>query len=634
MANKPLKTITFPGLTDTYTLLQKSEVVRYDAAQGLTDAQKTQARANTGAASEDLLSQLIDLEPIQTRTYYHMIPGSCHVAGTSIYSPDATQKIALIQQIIPRVGGEKYYYDDSTYELAFVPLTDAGVSKGYYGWYRSSPWTDPITTTGSYLTFLIRRQDGGNFTAADDLNGLIWKVPDVATNPIVAQRELAEANAAGYTDAAVKAAVDSIGRSVPAGYVRYEFPADFTWTDNPVAGKVYTDGKGRFFVDYDVMSHMSTTGLDVYVSAAGSDSNDGLSASTPKKTLSAAIAISGARRVHIAGGHYPMQNLTISADIDLIGDPDDRPVFTGQSNTSEWTATATTGVYTTAHKNHAVFYDLTTKADGFYRAYVEAESVSAVEATAGTYYDDGTTATLHTYGSSTTPYDDVCYTAGFYAMQLTTSGHQVLVANLCFTCGGSYSGFGLLELVGDETNRGTYLVYNCDGSYSIPATESGSSAFVPHNADVVIQNCTAYHSGNDGFSYATGCKVVEINCASAFNGSGSITSSNGSTGHGGSIIRINGAYHDTYGPVVHDVGATESVNLGLSAWHSTCEGKPNFCASGGAVKMWLDSCVGYSSDAGIDVGKPGEPAASAVIYKRNCTSDVEDGMYGGQIVRY
>ena len=420
------------------------------------------------------------------------------------------------------------------------------------------------------------------------------------------------------------------------GLTKYDFPSGFVWDANPVKNNVYTNGKGHFWVDYNVMDQVSTDGVDVYVSPDGDDTNDGLTSSTPKKTLSSAISVTNARRVHVAGGYYPRQNITLSKDIDIIGDDNDRPVFTSQLESIAWSATGTNGIYTTAHKNNSKLFDLTyTDSDGVYRQYVAANSVSEVESTQGTYYDDGTTVTLHTYGNVEARLSTVCYTPGYYSARFAASGHRLLIANLCFICGGTYSSFGQVELEGNATNRGTYLVYNCDSSHSLTPTSSGGGGFHPTNADVIIQGCTAFYTGNDAFSYGNGCTVLEYYCASAHNGrAGGITSCNGSTGHGGIIVRIGCAYHDTYGPIVHDVGATDSVNLGLAAWHSTCEGKPNFCASGGTVHMWLDSCVSYSSDAGIDVGKPDEPSNNSIIYKRNCISDVADGEYGGHIYRY
>lgn len=582
--------------------------------------------------TKSAFNDLVSLVPIVGRRYFHLVVGSCHVAGTSIYVPSESTKVVMLQEILTRPSGIQFCFDDTIYELAYVTLSAEGISTGYYAWVGStSPWTEPTpSSTPSYCTILLRRKDGGVFTGDPDT--VLWQ-EEVEQNQIVAQRQLAESNAAAYTDEQIRNKV----REIPAGFVQYGFPDGFSWTDNPVKDRVYTDGKGRFFVDYNVMDHVSTEGLDVYMAADGNNANDGLTAETPKLTLAAAIGITNARRVHIAGGYYPREEITLSADIDLIGDPDNRAVFTGQNASTAWAATSTSGVYTTAHKNYGKVYDLTDTSGGTYRQYTEVQSVEAVQAAEGTYYDDGTTVTIHTYSNAEPTLDKVCYAQGWSAFRILLNGHTALIAHLSFTCSGTYSGRGQLMLVGDDTSRGAFLMYNCDSSYSIrPAGDniSGGSAINPQNADGIIQYCTAYHAGNDGFSYGAGCKIVEIGCASAYNGTDDITSCNGSTAHGGSYIRINGAYHDTHGPVVHDVGATESVNLGLAAWHSTCEGKPSFCASGGWVKMWLDSCVGYSSDAGIDVGKPNEPAPNAVIYKRNCTSDLEDGVYGGHIYRY
>ena len=574
---------------------------------------------------------LVDLEPIGLKTYYPLQMGSCYQSGVSVYDMAASTTLATVPQIIP-ADNRTLAWNDAIYKLGMVPLTASGAGKGEYYWYESSPHTFNPSTANPQRTFMLRRKDDADIGQVD-LNHLLYE-PSSVENPIVEQTNVAKEAFEEELDAAVVASAAETWQ----GFVKYNFPSEFTWADNPVADKVTTDGQGRFRVDYNALDSISTTGLDVYVAADGNDANDGLTSLTPKKTLVSAIGITNARRVHIAGGYYPRTQITgLTKDIDLIGDADNRPVFTGQDEGVEWAATAITDVYTTAHKNNRVPYDLTDSSAGTFLKYTAVSSSAAVEATEKTYYDDGTTVTIHTPANVVPSLETVCYAAGFAAMRIELNGHSVLAANLCFKCGGTYSGQGQFMLQGDTTLRGSFVLYNCDSSYSIrPAANniSGGHAIIPSNADGIVQYCTAYHSGNDGFSYAAGCKVVEIGCVSAFNGTDVLTSCNGSTAHGGSYIRINGAYHDTHGPVVHDVGATESVNLGLAAWHSTCEGKPNFCASGGAVNMWLDSCAGYSSDAGIDVGKPDESAPNAVIYKRNCTSDVADGVYGGHIYRY
>lgn len=609
-----------------------------EAAQAAAEQVLEDIPADYSELSQDVaelksaFGNLIDLEPIETIEYFPLQMGACFGSGVSIDNMTASTKIATVPKRIDASLVMTIHWDDDIYQVGLVPLNNDGTGKNQYYWFNNSPYTTSAAPQGTlYRTFMVRRKDGAVMGDVD-LDRILYEIHS-DSNPIVAVKsEIENDLSAAITESEKKANLDFW-----QGFVRYNFPNDFNWADNPIADKVSTDGKGRFRVDYNVMDHISTDGVDVYVATNGSDSNDGLTAETPKKTIGSAIGVTNARRVHIAGGYYPREEITLTADIDLLGDPNNRAVFTGQNANTVWSPTAVTGVYTTDHKNYGKVYDLTDVSSGTYRQYTEAQDVAAVQATQGTYYDDGTTMTIHTYGNAEPTLDKVCYAQGWSALRVLLKGHTAIAAHLCFTCSGTYSSRGQLMFVGDDTDRGAFMLYNCDSSYSIrPAGDntSGGSAINPANADGIIQYCTAYHAGNDGFSYGAGCKIVEIGCASAYNGTDDITSCNGSTAHGGSYIRINGAYHDTHGPIVHDVGATESVNLGLAAWHSTCEGKPNFCASGGAVKMWLDSCVGYSSDAGIDVGKDGEPAANAIIYKRNCTSDVADGIYGGQIIRY
>lgn len=618
-------------LTETGTIIDPGTVISDVTA--LIDAINTAVDSipedyTALQAEVDTLNETVELvSPVHGRDYYSLQMGACWQSGVSVDSMRESTTTATVPERIP-ADTRILAWNDTLYKMGLVPLTQDGKGRGDYYWFESSPYTTSPSSTAAYRTFMIARKDGANIGAVD-LNTILYE-PVVAPNPIV---ERINDTATQITDV-----IEEAEKETWQGFVRYEFPAGFSWSDNPVHDKVSTDGKGRFRVDFNVMDHISTDGLDVYMAADGSDTNDGLTPGTPKLTLTAAIGITNARRVHIAGGYYPREDIqSLSGDIDIIGDPDNRPIFTGQNSGTVWTATETTGVYTTAHKNYGKLYDLTAITNGMFRSYAEASSTSDVQSTQGTYYDDGTTLTVHTFGNIAPTVANTCYTQGWQAMRIVLSGHTLIMANLCFVCSGTYSSRGQLMPVGGDSTRGTFMLYNCDSSYSVrpdSTNVSGGSCINPSNADGIIQYCTSYHSGNDGFSYGAGCRVVEIGCASAYNGTDQLTSCNGSTAHGGSYIRINGSYHDTHGPIVHDVGATESVNLGLSAWHSTCEGKPNFCASGGNVKMWLDSCTGYSSDAGIDVGKPGEPAAGAVIYKRNCSSDVADGVYGGQIVRY
>jgi hypothetical protein len=125
-----------------------------------------------------------------------------------------------------------------------------------------------------------------------------------------------------------------------------------------------------------------------------------------------------------------------------------------------------------------------------------------------------------------------------------------------------------------------------------------------------FENCIAESNGADGFNYhyhaATGVLpyAVEINCTGRYNGMADDNDNGSSIHDGGSIVRINGIYHDCNGPVIHDISnGTTSWSLGCSSHDSTnvainANWKSGATGSTG-TKMWLDCCDSYGSDLDI-----------------------------------
>ena len=422
--------------------------------------------------------------------------------------------------------------------------------------------------------------------------------------------------------------------------IKYDAPDGFTWVDNPVFGKIWTNGRGKFMTSVSALDYASlpTDGVDVYIAADGSDANNGLAPSAPKKTIANALTVNGCRRIHVAGGSYEYENVTLSHDVDIIGDASNMPVFNSHRSGVEWGTTATPGLYATSSLGDSYkIFDLTTTDGWHYKKYTKVNTLTECINTEWTYYQNTSNRTyVHTPAGVVASNDTVCYTAGFYALRINGNSHKIHIRNLRFTCGGSFDSTNLFDVRGNTTGEGVFSAYNCVFDRSMPTDADGGSC-LPSREDgnVIMEKCQGYYSGRDAFGYHNS-DVVEINCCGAYGGNASNgANSNGSTGHHCRIIRIGCAYHDYFGRVVHDVGNDAvSLNLGVSAWHSLLPNMADFGAGQGEnVKMWLDGCVSYSSDYSIEAGDGGSYACH--VYKRNMQADAPEKKNAqSEIVRY
>lgn len=422
---------------------------------------------------------------------------------------------------------------------------------------------------------------------------------------------------------------------------KYEFPTDFPWTDNPVFDKIWANGRGKFITNVSALDYASNDGdgVDVYISPTGLDTNSGLTQNEPKKTLASALNVSGCRRIHVASGSYAYENVTLSHDVDIIGDPVSIPVFNSHRAGVEWGTTATPNVYGTSslNENYKLF-DLTTFDGWHYKQYAKVNTLTECVNAEWTYYQNTSSGRtyVHTPTGVVASNDTVCYTAGFYALRINGNSHKIHIRNLRFTCGGSFDSTNLFDVRGNSTGEGVFSAYNCIFDRSMPTTASGGSCLTRiEYGNVIMEKCQGFYSGRDAFGYHNS-DVVEIKCCGAYGGNASNgANSNGSTGHHCRIIRIGCSYHDYFGRIVHDVGNDAvTLNLGVAAWHSLLPEMADFgIGQGSNAKMWLDGCVSYGSDYSVEAGDGGEFVCAA--YKRNMRSDAPEWHSNqSSIVRY
>lgn len=422
-------------------------------------------------------------------------------------------------------------------------------------------------------------------------------------------------------------------------------PSGFSWTDHPLVGKIFTDGKGNFRTSgFDIAAYKAVGGgVTMYMSSTGLDTNDGLSAAAPKKTLNSCLANANCDTVMLAAGIYPMQtmsyglsgNMLTNRSLNLIGASSDVYV-TAHSNTATWSLVAgKTYTYksSVSTSNGQVFDSRYPDATTIFKKLTLVASIDDVEATPNSYFKDATYIYVHLYDSGV-PSNTFLINglAGVYAFDYASLTDTTLyLENLTLMAGRT-----ALRCASSSGATVGFKAYakNCVFGYS-RVSSSDNNVYITGGSLVIFENCHARDSySSDGFNYRTSAtdaaiapKVIEINCIGSDNGKGAVTgTNNGSTCHDGvKIIRVNTKAYGNAGPNIHDVSdGTEAWILGGIGFGSTCPeganlGPVDFAFSSGDVKVWMDGCKGYSSAKSAYFGAATDVIAAKT---RNCSFEV------------
>ncbi len=456
---------------------------------------------------------------------------------------------------------------------------------------------------------------------------------------IVAAFPLASTTVAGKVTLATDGGVTA-GTAVQASDTRIKndmtipvvTPTGFTWTAHPLVGKIWTDGKGNFRTNFDVAA-LKYVGAGVirYVSPTGSDSADGLTAATPYASVTKALTVSNISEIRLLPGVYQSANVmgggtALTKNISMVAWGGE-VIFSTHTNATWALSSGQTYTYETALTSAPIAV-LDTRAknpldDSVYSNLLLKTSIAEVEATAGTYYWASNVLYVHLSDGISPP------TATTWA--LPSVGYNIYAAWSAATrtwyfegitfYGGSYGGIG-------GGGRADHYIYakNCKQYFSQRA------GFRITGGNTIFQNCvSAWNPLDDGFSYHSNgadiCYSVEIDCHGYKNGwaTTGIANNNGSTTHDGNkIIRLRTIAHENRGPNIVDITTgTESWNLACvgfaSASDSSNLGPVDFCFNAGNVKVWLDSCRGYSSAKTAIFGTTTDEVAAKV---RNCNFEV------------
>jgi hypothetical protein len=415
----------------------------------------------------------------------------------------------------------------------------------------------------------------------------------------------------------------SMYSKIPTLNKKVAFPSGFTWTDAPI--NIFKNDKGEITTDFEAADHKpDMTGLKTYyVSLNGSNSNDGLSESTPFRRVSDPLQKADCGEIIISGGFYPrgqawagfspVRNMTIRAK-------EGEEVILSASDSLAWSlSSGYTNVYQANRSTVNDVFDARFKNRfGDYAELKNVSSIAEVQSTQGSWYTDGSIIYVHTFDSR--PADSYIRAYLNTNNAIITTGNHFYIEGVTFEGGNSN-----IRIDGSDSSM-KVVMKNCKFKY----TKLLNCVSV-YGAEVYLQNCNASYGNQDGFNYhikdGVPCRVIEVNCTSHRNGRDGADQNNGSTNHdGGKSIRVNGEYFENHGPNVIDVNeGSESWNLGVVSHTSkAASGVSNsdFKNSNiGKGLMWLDSCISYGSDYSVATAGVGSETRT-----NNCILNAE--IYG------
>lgn len=355
--------------------------------------------------------------------------------------------------------------------------------------------------------------------------------------------------------------------------IAYNQPSNFNLTNHVLNGKVYTDGKGVFGTDLDVSTLKNPTGKTYYVSGSGSNTNDGLSASSPLADLYTAMTKTDVDTVMVDGKYSYYRTAagymmgTVKKNINIIG-YNGKPRIAAADLLNFTKSDGYTNVYQAPRSAVARVVNVNKKdANGDYLELKKVNSIAEVDSTPNSWYTASNVVYVNQDNSVVKKEDIICL-LGVDLFKIN-GDYNVYLENLEF--------LGGLRNVRYETSTGKIVLNNVKLSYSVQS--NGNGLEMVGGTYAVSNACESSKQMMDGFNYHKGANgelpyFVEIDCVGRDNGfemgTAGSKSNNGSTAHDGiKGIRLNGLYARNDGGNVADVNAgTQTWNLGPVAFGS------------------------------------------------------------------
>jgi hypothetical protein len=379
----------------------------------------------------------------------------------------------------------------------------------------------------------------------------------------------------------------------------------------------------------------------------GNDGNSGVTLGTAFKSLNVALAKPDVDVVLVTSGdvagyntftrNYGWNNISPTRSVTIKSLDAGKTILTAAERINHtWESTATSWVKKTtaaglANSIIGIIDKNVIDSNGDALLYTNHDQIDSVTAQPGSWCKSGGYVYIHCIGDRL-PDDKlrlfVDGNNGFVTDNIT-----VYVEGIIFE--GGTCPFYVANVSGNATRTPKLIFNNCEFKYGGGVGASGGSGAGGLSTigakDVYLNNCKAFKNVNDGFNYHSRDGIVqqalEINCVSYGNGSES-GSDNASTMHdGGIIVRINGIYHTSFGPIIQDIGiGTLSWNIGCTCHSARYPANPdretNFMSGDGtdSTRMWLDGCVSYDSTYDLCAN------SGSNIFKRNLNSN--NSFYG------
>lgn len=419
--------------------------------------------------------------------------------------------------------------------------------------------------------------------------------------------------------------LNSMQRTVPTGW-NYDIPNGYSFYEN----------SKNYFSSIDlrpILNESDPEVLVIYVDiVSGDDANNGTETSPLKSLNVAASRCIGQGKIIIKamGGLYPYANClrnTIQGSMVQIESWDGESVISSMHDDTLNFSLDTGNTYVASlavGSISSVFDAKDLTSEGDYGAMNLASSLNDCRNTISTYFVDGTDVYVHLYDGRSPDSNLRVYTrfvggaSDSYGVRQTTDGQTLYMENIHIE--GGELPYSTRAEVGEKINC---LAKNCTTKYGL---QNGTN--ITSDGLQVWQNSVAAWNGDDGFNYkgspfgGISCLGVEIDCIGRWNGRDTEGTNNGSTQHGGPVIRVNGEYHNNQDRNVHDIDANSIQTL---SWNMNCISRDaqtvnsNFAAgiSGGGDQalMWLDNCISSGSSADI------ESNADTVVYTFDFTGD-------------
>lgn len=354
----------------------------------------------------------------------------------------------------------------------------------------------------------------------------------------------------------------------------------------------------------------------------GNDSNDG-SSTTPKKTIKGALtAITNAAgnnwkvicksyqffRNEFVGETIQTDNYDMYKNIIIEPyDKDKKILVTTAQETLSWTSDGN-GVYHATRSSISYVCDMTEKdVYGVYKLIPKMSTLTECQNTVNSYYISGSTIYIHTKsGSAPTN------TTYLIALALSIAKFNIR-ANLYLRLKNiDFYASGAMDFHNSSTDYENTLICENVGIYYC----GDNNGFSINNVkNVYLINCKTGYNLRDGFSYhftqmpsstVANSILYEKNCISFENGlNDSNTNNNCSTIHEGSnIIRVNGVYKNSKGPVIADINSSKTLMINCGINQTINYNSFNFqdTSTAGVGKAYLIDCKALQTNTNTLTG--------------------------------